>query len=139
MAVTLDLRAGQHVSRAQGLLGGGGLAALPGLIGLECHHAQRGERGVLAPAARAPLTCTTQRRAATEQPAQQATQAAARTGATTQQATEQSAQVATRATLGCAAARTVHRALAGSQQLFEQIAGVHDDVLIEGIIPFGER
>ncbi|MNH27997.1 hypothetical protein D3C79_881320 [compost metagenome] len=51
MAVLLDFRPGQHVHRThrrlRRLLLLRGLAALPGLISLECHHPQRGQRCIV--------------------------------------------------------------------------------------------
>ncbi|MNG13644.1 hypothetical protein D3C84_973330 [compost metagenome] len=47
VTVVFDFRAGQQVYSARCLLRCRGLAALPGLIRLKCHHSQRRQRGVV--------------------------------------------------------------------------------------------
>ena len=59
VAVGFDLRAGEQVGGLwQILRRGAGLAALPGLIRLVSHHAQRSERRVTGPAGTASATAT---------------------------------------------------------------------------------
>ncbi|MNP07924.1 hypothetical protein D3C76_999730 [compost metagenome] len=119
MAVVLSFRARQLVNRTHGLRRGRGLRALPGLIGLERHHPQRGQGRVVgtarpalaAGAAHAARTAAPTTQQTAEQPTQAGTTAAC---ATSQQTTEQAAKVAAHATAlwrrGCAALLT-HRTL----------------------------
>ena len=69
MAVAFGFGARQLIDRTHGLLRGGCLAALPALIGLERHHAQRRQRGIIGATRRAALG-RAKRAAATQKPAQ---------------------------------------------------------------------
>jgi hypothetical protein len=78
-------------------------------------------------------------RSAAEQATEQAAQTGVCTGTAAQQTTEQPTESAAHTALRCAATLPSHRALAGTQELFEQIAGVHDGVLIGGSYPVRQQ
>ncbi len=94
MAVILGLGAGQLIHRADRLLRGCRLAALPALIGLECHHPQRRQGRVIDTACGTPLgRAASVAASAAQQTAQQTTKAApSRRTATAKQAAKQSTQ-----------------------------------------------